>query len=517
MLLREKAKKESKVWYAFFMRKWLAAAHGWGNKHEWLLLLLVAVIVLRIPSLVTPHYYGDEEIYLVMGRAWRMGVPLYQAMFDHKPPLIYILAGIFPTIAAFRGMLLLMMMGHTVLFWKLSKLFWGEKNRNLAKWSSGIFVLLSSWPLIEGLIVNAELLMMLPITASLVMIWPNRKYGWKKYLLAGLVAGIGWLYKIPVMFDAIALALYLFIFRADTLGKSLRNIFSGGMIAYLGGFVLPLLMTFGYYFAKGHGNDYLGTVLTMNVGYVSSWSTSSYAFNPFQSGLVVRGTILAIFTLLIYLFRKRMDRRVVLAAIWVSFAWFGALLSSRPYPHYLQELIPAVALLIPTLFVAKRIWEWIVWAILLGITIWTQWTVGFWGYPTWSVYQNFGQLITRQITLTEYRNRFDNTQRNYAIATYLNDRLTSKDEIFVWGSDATIYNLTNRLPTGGKYIVSFHVHDLKKYNYTMENLRRNKPKAVVVLQDAGDFPAMEEWLAQEYREGWQDGANTVYWKIPEEL
>ena len=131
------------------MSKWvenIKVLHNWCNKHEILLWILILVIALRIPSLVMPHYYGDEEIYFVMGRAWREGVPLYKAMFDHKPPLIYIMAGIAPSMLAFRGLLALWMIGHTVLFYKLCRLMWSKTNPKLVYVSTAIFAILTTLP-----------------------------------------------------------------------------------------------------------------------------------------------------------------------------------------------------------------------------------------------------------------------------------------------------------------------------------------------------------------------------------
>lgn len=494
---------------------WLKKAHEWGNRHEWILILLVVVVILRLPSLVTPNFYGDEEIYFVMGRAWREGVPLYAAMFDHKPPLIYVLAGLFPTVVAFRSMLMGMMFVHTILFWKLVNLFWSNNHPVLAKVSSAIFVSLTSLPLLEGLIVNAELLMMLPVTAMLLIVWQERadtRVNPYRFLIAGLVAGLGWLYKIPVVFDFAAIALYLFVFRAETLWESIKNIFSKNFWMMIVGFVTPLSLTFIYYFLKGDGVDYLGTVLTMNLGYVSSWTTSSYTFNPLRSGLVVRGLILSGFTLFIYLLRKKMDRRVILASLWTGWALFGALLSYRPYPHYLQEVVPAFALLLPTIFLAKRVAEWLVIGIIVGIGMVVQWQVKFWGYETIGVYKNFWQVFTKKITQEEYRNKFDNARRNYTIANYLNERLSREDEIFVWGNDPTVYNLTNRLPTGGKYIVNFHVKDLGKYEYVINNLEKNKPQAIVVIPQKIEFLGLESLIEREYISVFEYDGSRIFWR-----
>lgn len=492
--------------------------HRWCNRREWILILLILVALFRLPTLITPHFYGDEEIYFVMGRAWNTGVPLYEAMFDHKPPLIYIIAGIFSTIPLFRGFLLLSMLVHTYLFWLLSQKFWGEKHPVLAKVSSLVFVVLSTIPTLEGHIVNAELLMMLPVTASLLLIWDkdtgDRKGLPYKYLFAGLLAGVGWLYKIPVMFDVMAIMLFVFVFAKNTIWESIKGVFSLKFWLYGIGFVLPLILTFAYYYLKGHGESYLATVFTVNLGYVSSWKSESFTtFNPFKSGLVVRGTILAVYTLILYLIRKRIDKRLLFASLWVGFSLFGALLSYRPYPHYLQEIVPAVSLLIPTLFTTASIWGWTIWAVIIAISIMTQRDVGFWGYESKPLYLNYWQLIKGQITKEEYRNRFDNARRNYTVADFIKTRLGEGEAIYVWGSDPTIYNLTNTVPSGGKYIVSFHVRDLRKYDYVMQNLTTSKPQAIVLLPGADSFEELSGMLMTKYVEVYNYDGAKVYWRL----
>lgn len=483
--------------YAICM-KWFRQLHSWCNKNEWVIFLAILVIVLRIPSFDMPHYYGDEEIYFVMGRAWKMGVPLYKAMFDHKPPLIYIMAGIAPTMLAFRGLLAALMVVHTVLFWQLAQLFWSKTKPFLAYASSLIFVIITTLPTLEGLTVNAELLMMIPVTAAVLLLWKAKTNEWKKFALAGLLGGIGWLFKIPVAADMVAIGLFFFAFKKSTLKESFLAFFSWSFVAYTIAFISPLALTFAYYYLKGTGPDYLATVLTVNLGYVSSWSTSTYVFNPFKSGLFVRGVILFVVTIGLYLSRKKLDKSMVLAALWFAFSMFGALLSARPYPHYLQELAAPTALFIPFLFAAETLMAWIVVAVIVAIAGLTQWQIKFWGYPTVSVYKNYFEYITKKIDWNQYLAKFDNASRNYEAAKYLNARLSSDDQIYVWGTDPTIYNLTNKLPSGGKYIVSFHVRDLNKYDYTMENITKNAPKYIIILPGSGEFSDLFALLDHKY-------------------
>lgn len=503
------------------MKSLLERVHGWCNRHEWQILLVGLVVLLRIPTLFTPHYYGDEEIYFVMGRAWSEGVPMYQAMFDHKPPLIYVLAGLAQNIFWFRAMLMLTMAVHTVVFYKIAAYIFDKQGSRLKYLASLIFVVLTTIPTFEGNIANAELFMMLPISAALLLLSPaldrrkDGKAGYMqlpatRYLLAGLVAGIGWLFKIPVVFDFMAFALFIFVFQGQTLGKSLKGILNSRFWLLSAGFVLPLAASFAYYYLKGHGAAYLSTVFTINLGYVSSWSTSKFEFNPWQSGLMSRAIVLGFFTLIIYSLRHRVNPKLQLVSLWVLFSFFGALLSGRPYPHYLLQPFVPLSLLIPFIFVTEK---WLEWLLIGAMAMWAiqaNSQIKFWAYDTFSLYSNFGKAITGKMTKQEYLESFDGARRNYKVAEYLTDRLRDQDKIFVWGSDMAIYNLTKTLPSGGKYMVNFHIHDFGAENYVMEELERNQPRFVVVLPSATEFPDLYALIDREFVQTYEVEGAKVY-------
>ena len=446
-----------------------------------------------------------------------MGVPMYEMMFDHKPPLIYIMAGVFNTVYLFRAALMGWMILHTIFFWKLAKLIFAKSKKYLVYISSLLFVILNSLPAVEGNIVNAELMMMMPITLSLLLIYKAKPNEWQRYLVAGLVAGIGWLFKVPVMFDVAAITLYMFVFRKKNLKEGIIALFSKSSIAYVAGFALPLLATFAYYYLKGHGESYLATVFSVNLSYVSSWETSAWAFNPFKSSLVVRGMILGVFTLLLYIARKKIDTRIVLVLLWLGFSFFGALLSSSPYPHYLLQPIVPLTLMLPMIFTVESIWGWMMigYLSIWGVVVNKQ--IGFWWYPNAPLYVNFSEFVTGKITKQEYLETFDGAKRNYKIGNYLKERMTNDEKLYVWGSDAAIYNITKKLPAGGKYIVNFHVHDLQKHEYVMDNLRENSPSFIVVLPNTTEFPQLDELLEREYLETIEVEGAKVYRRASEVL
>ena len=64
--------------------------------------------------------------------------------------------------------------------------------------STLLFVVISTLPTFEGLTVNAELLMMMPVTAAVLIMWnvaersrEGQRSAWDKYLVAGLLGGLG--------------------------------------------------------------------------------------------------------------------------------------------------------------------------------------------------------------------------------------------------------------------------------------------------------------------------------------
>src|SRR3989304_5450298 len=71
-----------------------AKAWKWVMKHEWLLVVLLLVTLMRVPTLFEPYWYGDEGIYLTIGKAVSVGRELYKDIHDNKPPLLYVMAAL---------------------------------------------------------------------------------------------------------------------------------------------------------------------------------------------------------------------------------------------------------------------------------------------------------------------------------------------------------------------------------------------------------------------------------------
>jgi hypothetical protein len=139
---------------------------------SWLFILLLIVFALRIPSFFEPYSYGDEMIYLTLGQAIRQGVPLYSGVHDNKPPLLYIIAAISGRLFWFKAILAIWHLVTVFIFWKLTEVIFPSgpevppsqrpKNQKAQKVTTSIFALLTTLPLLEGNIANAEIFMVGP-------------------------------------------------------------------------------------------------------------------------------------------------------------------------------------------------------------------------------------------------------------------------------------------------------------------------------------------------------------------
>ncbi|MCX6726663.1 MAG: hypothetical protein NTY75_02485, partial [Candidatus Shapirobacteria bacterium] len=205
------------------------------KKYKYFFLLAIIFLILRLPTLFEPNWYGDEGIYLVLGQAIRKGLTLYSQIHDNKPPTLYYLAALGQTVFGFRLLLLLWMIPTVYSFYLLAK-----KN----KLATLIFVTLSSIPLIEGNIANAEVFMLLPtILGIYLFLFKN------KFFLPGLLLGFAFTIKVPVAIEFVFIFAYSFFYFT-------RNRWLN-LIKLAFGFILPITLYLIYFYFKGASAEFL--------------------------------------------------------------------------------------------------------------------------------------------------------------------------------------------------------------------------------------------------------------------
>lgn len=458
--------------------------------------LIITTLLLRIPSLFEPYWYGDEGIYLTLGEGIRQGLTLYRDIHDNKPPLLYLLAALSGSLFWFR---LLLMFWHTItvwLFWQLAEKVFGQKERPVF-FATGIFTLLTSLPLLEGNIANAEIFMIGPIIGAMLLLFSSRGT-YKIIFISGLLFSFAALFKIPAALDMAAVFAFWLIINVGGLKKLYAATLK--MLVLAAGFLTPILATFAYYWTQQALPQYLKAAWSQNLGYLSSWAIPQLGGGEvgLKTGLLFRTEILILVLLVLLVFRKRFSKPLLFVSVWLALSSFAALLSGRPYPHYLISTLPALSL--ATAFVVfglkkQRFLPLPIIIILLTSLVFYK----FYYYPTFSYWANFVSFATGQKSQDEYRQDFDpRVERTYKLAKMLTNRTLKKDRVFIWGTEPEIYALSRRLPPG-RYTTSYHIGDFSGEEETLEALVKQRPKYIIQIQDEKrQFPGLNEFVSQNY-------------------
>ncbi len=460
------------------------------------IILLWVVLVLSLPSLLEPYWHGDEGIYLTIGQALRRGKKLYVDIYDNKTPAIYWLAAIAGRQFWLRFLGLVSRLAAVGLFYYLSRrLLISSLVRKIAVI---LFAVLFSIPLLEANTANAEVFFVPLILAGFLFFWRQ------KFFPAGLFLGGAFLFKSPPLFEFLVLVWFAWYWRKPN--QSLRQVIKQRVGPLVGGFVLPVLLTVVYYAAAGSLAAYSQAAFLDNLPYLSSWEEESSG-NLLSSGLVRRAAVVGLVGLLLLRQKKNMAKKTMFCACWSLGALFAVLLSARPYPHYLLQLLPPLLLLagcLGQIIMQKGVTKRMIFpALPVVLAIVGFFYYQFYFYPVLPYYNNFFSLLSGNKSREEYRNWFDpRMDRVYKAAEFLRTSTLQDEPVFVWGDEAMIYALSRRQPPT-RFVVAYHLqshfYQTDRYQKALEKLQADRPK--VVLYDSRlpfDWPALRQWLYEDY-------------------
>ncbi|BCX14479.1 MAG: hypothetical protein KatS3mg088_162 [Patescibacteria group bacterium] len=466
------------------------------NLPNWLIIVILLVLIFRIPTLFMPYSYGDETIYLTLGEGIRQNLVLYKDIHDNKPPLIYIVAAIVVNLTYFKLFLAIWNIATIIVFWNLANKLFASKE-SVPKVATIIFAILTNLPLLEGNIVNSEILMIGPITLSFLILLSSKPTT-KNLIISGIIFSIAVLFKLPAIFDLPAIIFFWLLISKKIDIHNLKVIFKRTFFFCLG-VSLPIILTFVWYAARGALFDYVKAAFLENIGYLSSWNPSSKT-QPFlvkNGPLLIRAAIVFLGLSIIYTFRKKIPKNFAFASGWLLLSLFGATLSGRPYPHYLVQAIPSISILLAILFSGEGLVQSLT-IIPLTLAFFVPVYFKFWYYPSLPFYINFINFVTNKITKDEYINNFNkNMARNYALAQFIKITTSKNERVFVWGDDAKIYALSKRLPPI-KYIADYHIKDFSNKSVVAKQIIEARPKIVIFLSESEPFLELEDWLKKNY-------------------
>jgi 4-amino-4-deoxy-L-arabinose transferase-like glycosyltransferase len=459
----------------------------------WVLGILALVLVLRIPSFFEPYYYGDEMIYMTLGQGVRQGMTLYKDIYDNKPPLLYLTAAAAGNLFWFKAILCFWNIITIIFFYKLAERLFNKK-KVVQMVSTSIFAILSTIPLFEGNIVNSELFM-IGFTIIALYILLSNKLGTKKIFLAGLLFGIGTLFKVPAAFD---LPVIVFYWLITTDLKNWEKIIKNTIVLGLG-FTTPILITIVFFYLKGALPQYINAAFLQNVGYLSSFRPGDIQ-KPFlirNGPLLIRAGIIFLGIVVLYISRRKLSKNFILFCLWTLLGLFAVTLSERPYPHYFVQVLAPISFLFGMFFAEKSIEQSLV-VIPLALSFFVPVYYNFYHYPTISYYTRFINFATGKTNKMEYFQSFTPTvNRNYEISDFLATSSLPSDRVFMWDPDsAVVYALSRRLPPI-KYVADYHILDYSSLSEVAKELTANPPK-FIILTSAYPYPNLNPLIKDKY-------------------
>lgn len=478
------------------------------KKETWFLFLIIFIFFLfRLPSLIEPLWYGDEGIYEVVGMALNHNRLLYSQIWDNKPPLLYAVYAIAQA-DQFNVRFLSLIFGllSVLPFYLLSKKLFRSHKINII--TTIIYVLFFSTPILEGNIANAEnfMLLLIIIAAYLMMRLSDIKSNTSKNFLfiSGILLGLAFLFKIVAVFDFSAFFVYLlFILLPENFSKhDYKSFFRKipyRLVYYFAGFLLPIGVTFFYFWSNRILADFINATFFGNVGYVG-YANNFIIPNGF---LILKVLLLISGVILLFIKRKILSPEVTFILLWFLFSLFNALFSGRIWTHYLLVLLPSAILMTGLFFdrKAKRLrFVLLCFIVVLFYISSFYFKVSFQGFTNiFRYYQNYLLFITDNKSLTEYQSYFDSrVPRDYEIAQFIGNKAKTEDNIFIWGNNPQIYVLAKKLPPG-KYTVEYHIVQNKKaITQTEEDFKKSNPKYVIILPEMPPIPFSIEGFENKF-------------------
>lgn len=465
--------------------------------------ILTFAIFLKIPSLFEPNHYGDEGIYQTIGQALSRGALLYRDIWDNKPPLLYLVYSFFDG-EQFLVRLFSLIVGilTIVVFYLLAQEV--LKRPKITLVATALFALLTSLPLLEGNIANAENFMLFPIILAFYLTLKNfPKIKNASIFTSGALLGLAFLFKIVAVFDLGALLLFIafrFWRQKYTLAKS--------SIMTLVGFALPIAVAVLFFLWQGILGDFLSAAFSQNVSYVS-WGNKLFVA---QGVLISKLFLLALFCFFIFLKNKSLEKEQVLVFLWWGFSLFNAFFAARPWIHYLLVLTPSFALLFGLFWQKPRLRVYTL--SLVALTIYLALTQ-FWIYKqTFQYYSNFFSFVWGKKSLEDYRSFWgSHVETDYRVAQFLTLHSASYEPVFIWGNDAQIYALAKKRPAS-RYTVAYHIgFSPSAEKETLQSLITTKPRYfIILLPQAESLRSLEIFLLANYNFLFSEEGFSVYEK-----
>lgn len=459
-------------------------------------------IIMRFPVWFYP-VDSDHWIFQTIGQNWINGKGLlYIDLWDHKPPMIFLINGIVSLFTGsdlflFRAFLTFLNIAEIYLFYILLRKL--KRFGQYPLFLTAIYALVRNFSQIASSGNNTENFGVILILISYIQFVNFLGQSKARFLLLiGICFGlIFWLKANMIllflpMLSLIAVSLFVKYKASKNPGESLKL-----FTILFAPLILISLIIIGYFGSFG----YLQELWIGSFGYSAKYVQVSFrgALSDTKIFLAILSPLLVILIMPIFgWYQKIKSSRLTLLEIFilgsslVSMLYLG--ISGTYYPYYLLICLPILL-----------IWVAIGHSSLSGLLKKLSTTIIC-----------LGLLISFGISYKQPLNYFTGSvsrqqQEYYQIAEYIKSNTNKDDRIFTYIYGASLYGLSERLPATKYMSASFMLLDYREklgfgINTTvLSDLKRTQPKLIVMYKDknpktslyATNYP-IQEFLLSDY-------------------
>jgi 4-amino-4-deoxy-L-arabinose transferase-like glycosyltransferase len=492
-----------------------------------LLVLVICFVAgtffLRLPSFFEPPWHTDEGIFQAVAQRVSAGGSLYADAWESKPPLflytyVAILevfgVGVLPlrfvaTVCAIGAELALLGIGFRLM------------TRRQAIAAAAVLAGLLAVPFWEGNLAVTETFALPPTTLAVLCALRSertsgerRGAGW--LLAAGALFGLAFLIRQTAGVVAVAVVLWWL--------ASGRPWLREGAIMALGS-ALVVAPAVGAFLVFGSFHWFWDA----NVGFFLDYVPSGQEVPLVDRVLILAPVVAAFVALLVY---RRLDERPGwgLPALWLSLTLAAAMLTGRPYSHYLLQMMPPLALLVVLLASKVRL-SWrprLRQAPALGVAmtlvlLWTAVVVpAFRGNvlampytKAEDYYANFFGWAAGLRSEEAYNRYFD---KRVGLTLHLNSELAQLgvrgESMFIWGEYPWVYSMTGSRPAT-RYMTSFYTLLITDLDLELgQTLIDADPRFIMVMNDAwpGDLNDARGIVKRRYQNATRSLYGLIAWR-----
>ena len=308
-----------------------------------LLFLLVGLSLLMRCGTFWPWVIDhDESTYLIIADQLLQGAIPYVDNLDVKPIGIYLLFAICLSVThsiwIVRVMAALVVAGTAFYLGKAHDQYFGSNRKTVVAILYIFCASLHKW----SWTANTEIFFLLFTSLSLYLLTKSRS---RYDFLIGLLWGAGLLFKIHILFDALALGLYFVVWK-NRGAEALRR-----TVVMMVGFILPTALVAFVYETLGFSKELWFALYTIPSRYITEVNLVDlvrfllefyFSFLPFS---------ILFFWGLFKVWKNQTTRsHAILLTLWLGLGWLAVTITGKNYFHYYLQLLPCFCFFLPSFY-----------------------------------------------------------------------------------------------------------------------------------------------------------------------